>query len=560
MRVDLLWLESFKNLRDFEVDFDLGSSRQVVVGRNGVGKSNLFEALALIFRDLDLETKTDAENPGFGYRIEYHCSGHFVRIVSARKKGKKNYTRTYEVAPDNGCDTLPTDQRDYASITQTAFYKLNRPIGEGADRKPNPNRLLPLYVFGYYSGDSGRFDHIFERHEEIYYKEQISGEEAPLRSLFLAQPHHSQFALLAFFAGDDQQAKDFLRSEFRIQGLDSVLFALHEPYYHQRPKTKPPSDVDHRFWKVGGKVAPLLDSLFNSSFAPLHGNQRVKVSLGQTTDKERRFLFLPTEDSVRSVAKGLDPKEFFARLESGVFSDVISKDGEDVRILIDVSDADDPVPFKELSEGEQQLLTIIGLMRFTAENESLFLLDEPDTHLNPAWCLDLLANLRKYGVEPRTSQILVTTHSPLTFAGLEKEEVVILERQSDDRIISFHPTTAPKGMGFSAILTSELFGLRAALDPETLTKLDSKRELALKEPKTDEDRIELAKLNEELGQLDFSKSARDPLYLEYIRAITEAQEEEPSLKESAPDTDKWRLRKQIARDLAKKLLEKGVTE
>ena len=560
MRVDLLWLESFKNLRDFEVDFDLGSTRQVVVGRNGVGKSNLFEALALIFRDLDLEEKTDDEKPGFGYRIEYHCNGHFVRVISARKKGKNNYTRTYQVAADKGCDTLPADGRIYKPMSQSAFYKRNRQLERKGQKIPNPDRLLPLYVFGYYSGDSGRFDHIFKRHEEIYYKEQISGEEAPLRSLFLAQPHHSQFALLAFFAGDDEEAKKFLRNEFRIEGLDSVLFKLHEPYYHHKPKTKPPASVDYRFWKVGGKVAPLLDSLFDNAFAPLHGNQRVRISLGQTKDKEHRFLFLPTEEAVRKVAKGLEPKEFFARLESGIFSDVISEDGEDVRILIDITDADEPVPFKELSEGEQQLLTIIGLMRFTAENESLFLLDEPDTHLNPAWCLDLLANLRDYGVEPKSSQILVTTHSPLTFAGLEKQEVVILERESDDRIISFHPTTDPRGMGFAAILTSELFGLRAALDPETLTKLDKKRELGLKERKSDKDRAKLAELNEELGQLDFSHSARDPLYLEYIRAISEAQAEDPSIKGPAPEKDKWRLRKKIAKDLAKRLLKKGVSE
>lgn len=55
MRVDRLYLENFKNLKNFSVDFDVTSSRQVVVGRNGVGKSNLLEALIWIFRDLDLE-------------------------------------------------------------------------------------------------------------------------------------------------------------------------------------------------------------------------------------------------------------------------------------------------------------------------------------------------------------------------------------------------------------------------------------------------------------------------------------------------------------------------
>jgi recombinational DNA repair ATPase RecF len=55
MRIDALYLENFKNLNRFAVDFDLASPRQVIVGRNGVGKSNLLEAIASIFQDLDLE-------------------------------------------------------------------------------------------------------------------------------------------------------------------------------------------------------------------------------------------------------------------------------------------------------------------------------------------------------------------------------------------------------------------------------------------------------------------------------------------------------------------------
>jgi hypothetical protein len=114
-------------------------------------------------------------------------------------------------------------------------------------------------------------------------------------------------------------------------------------------------------------------------------------------------------------------------------------------------------------------------------------------------------------------------------------------------------------MGFAAILTSELFGLRAALDPETLRKVDEKRELGFKENKSDTDRERLAQLNDELGRLDFANSARDPLYLEYVRAITEAQAEHPELSQAAPEVETWRARKEIAKDIAKRLLEKGIT-
>ncbi|MBY9064976.1 ATP-binding protein [Sphingomonas yunnanensis] len=533
------------------MDFDATSSRQVVVGRNGVGKSNLLEALARIFRQLDLE-----EEATFGYEIEYHCNGFYVKIRSEAaaeeaSEAHVRYRRFYYLTPAVSPE-IAAKNRPYKSIKQNDFYGRNRAQGAGS----NPDRVIPLYVFGYYSGTSSRFAELFGRHEEIYYREQITGEEAPLRPLFLARPHHSQFALLSFFAANDEPAKKFLREEFQITGLESVLFSLHEPYW-RRGKKAPSANAgdDERFWGAGGKVAPFLTALFTHSLAPMTGKSKRRVSIGQERNFDMRYCYVPSEAALRSLADGLEPKEFFARLESTIFSDVIAPDGGDVRIRVKVEGCDGSITFRELSEGEQQLLTIIGLMRFTAQNESLFLLDEPDTHLNPAWCLDYLENLRRYGVEPPQSQILMTTHSPLTFAGLEEDEVVILSRGADGAVISQHPLSPPRGMGFQAILTSEFFGLRSGIDRETLVKIDRKRELGFMSDRTPAENNELAALDEELGRLDFSKAARDPLYLEYIRAMTQAQIDNPELAKPAPTPATWEMRAEIAKEISKKILE-----
>ena len=553
MRVDRLYLENFKNLKEFRVDFDITSPRQVVIGRNGVGKSNLLEALIWIFRDLDLE-----EGSNFGYEVEYNCNDHYVKIKSERippKEGdlEEKFRRSYEISKDDGAPSESIGNRSYKTISQANFYKRNRP----SDGQINPGRLLPQYVFGYYSGVSERFHEAFEKHEEIYFRKQAVGEEAPLRSLFLAKPHHSQFALLSFYASEENSVKEFLSKEFYIEGLASILFSLHEPYWKRSPGKQSKSvDIDNRFWGAGGKVSSFLDSLYQYAFAPMTGKQRKKIAVGQIKNLERRYLFIPDEISLLKLAEDLEPKEFFARLESAIFSDLVSEDGEDVRIKIRLKDVENPITFKELSEGEQQLLTIIGLMRFTAQDEGLFLLDEPDTHLNPSWCLDYLENLRKYGVEPPNSQIIMTTHSPLTFAGLDRNEVVILEREEDGGISSQHPATPPKGMGFQAILTSDFFGMRSTLDRETLALLDEKRRLALKQDKTNLDRKKLAELDVQLGKLDFSKAARDPLYLEFINAITKVQEENPDISEPVPNKADWRLRKEIAQEIASKLAAK----
>jgi predicted ATPase len=550
MRIDRLKLPSYKNLVDFEVDFDQGSPRQVIVGRNGVGKSNLLEAIVRIFRDLDLE-----EASSFEYEIEYFCRGRVVRVSNSTQQasdeaGTKAFRRTYEVADHDLSDLLP--EKHYQSISEAEFYRRNRRLGFEA----NPNRLLPSYVFGYYSGDISRFEGIFARHEEKYYAEQVRGEEVPLRTLFLARPHHSQFAFLSFLAVDDSTAREFLKTELRIEGLDAVLFALREPYWSKGKKTKADEGGDPRFWGAAGKVAPFLAELFANSFVPMAFSERLRVSVGQTETKERRFCYLPDSESVVRLADGLSNKDFFARLESLVYSNVVSGDGSDVRIWLRLQGVEESATFNDLAEGERQLLTVLGLLRFTADEEALFILDEPDTHLNPAWCLDYLDNLRDYGANLETSQIIMTTHSPLTFAGLEKNEVVVLQRERDGSIRAEHPVSSPRGMGFSAILTSDYFGLRSTLDRPTLEKLDQRRALGLKSEKTDDDRKTLTNLDQELGRLDFSKSVRDPLYQEFVRAITVAQAENPALADAAPKMDEWQVRKDVAADIAKRILKK----
>jgi predicted ATPase len=479
MRIDRLSLTDFRNLVDFEIDFDETSNRQVIVGRNGVGKSNLIEALTWIFRDLDLE-----EESKFGYEIEYLCNGYFVKIQSYQTNREdcerdpnipRQFKRQYWIVSEDKCTDLPAGTpRPYDQITETEFFRKNQP----ANQQSNPDRLLPLYVFGYYSGAIRRFTTIFEKHEEKYFREQIAGLEAPVRPLFQAKPNHSQFALLAFYATHDSAAQEFLEAEFRILGLDSVLFSLREPYWRQaKPAKGHRKTGDPRFWFAAGKVAPFLDALFAHSFAPMSGEERIRISIGQEKKKERRYCFLPDQASLQAIAEGLTNKEFFARLESLVFSDLVDGSGDDVRVWIRLKDCKDPATFQDLAEGERQLLTVLGLMRFTADKEALFLLDEPDTHLNPAWCLDYLDNLRKYGAEPPNSSVIMSTHSPLTFGGMDRNEVVIMQRGANGKIFAEHPTSAPKGMGFAAILTSDYFGLRSTLDKDTLKKIDEKREL-----------------------------------------------------------------------------------
>src|SRR3954454_17188650 len=84
MRLNKLHIKRFKNLQDVCVDFDQKSPYTVLVGGNGSGKSNLIEAIAWIFRNLDLD-----EPAPFDYELTYHCRGNEVRIEAARRRSPR---------------------------------------------------------------------------------------------------------------------------------------------------------------------------------------------------------------------------------------------------------------------------------------------------------------------------------------------------------------------------------------------------------------------------------------------------------------------------------------
>src|ERR1700712_159672 len=129
---------------------------------------------------------------------------------------------------------------------------------------------------------------------------------------------------------------------------------------------------------------------------------------------------------------------FFRYAEGAYIGDLI----EEVRITVKKRDGQGgKVSFTQLSEGELQMLTVLGLMRITSDDHCLFLLDEPDTHLNPIWKLRYFDDIENV-LAPRDgsmvqgeSQILLTTHDPMMVGSLKREQVHILRREGNQSLV-----------------------------------------------------------------------------------------------------------------------------
>jgi hypothetical protein len=126
--------------------------------------------------------------------------------------------------------------------------------------------------------------------------------------------------------------------------------------------------------------------------------------------------------------------------------------------------------------------------------EGIILIDEIGIHLHPRWKMQVVSSLRR--AFPKL-QFFVTTHEPLCLRGLLVKETFVLVRNEFNDIVSINDLPDPSELRIDQILTSEFFGLKSALDPETERVFEEYYELLAKNEKdrTIEDNSRLHELN-----------------------------------------------------------------
>ncbi|MBY8935341.1 AAA family ATPase [Pseudomonas fluorescens] len=547
MQLQRICIKAFRNLRDLDIVFashlattssDLENSQpklirsHALIGQNGTGKSNLMEALITIFRDVDLDREA-----AFDFTLDYSIRGHSVRIEADTAKQKRPFVWV-----------------DGKSESQGYLLK-NR-------------ELLPAHIFAYYSGRNERMEALFQEHQrrfnrqqEISTSEKLSAEalaslyrnadfdaeaaaklradiesreqrfgDDRLRRLFYCRGGHSQLVLLACLLSDDPVFKKVL-ANLHIEALESALFILKEPHRLREKRRSgrfEENDLNEgnpRFWYARGNVvSEFLDKLWQVSWAPIEQEATKQIDFRGRTEKQKQlYMFVPSQDKLKQLGDLVGSTDSFFRYAEGAFiGDLI----EEVRITVKKRDEHGgKVSFTHLSEGELQMLTVLGLMRITREDHCLFLLDEPDTHLNPIWKLRYFDDIEGVlssddgALVQSESQILITTHDPMMVGSLKREQVHILRRDGDRTSVDV-PDEHPQGMGVTGLLKSELFGLSSTLDIETERRLFRRNALFALDWRTIEQETELRNLSAELADLGFSSADfKDPFYAKFVRKM-----------------------------------------
>lgn len=531
MRLDKVYIDGFKNLKQLEVDFDERQLTTVLIGQNGAGKSNLIEAIAQVFRWVDMRRN----EPRFRYRVDYR------------------------IKPRAGAVALAT-RVTLSNVSDEPAILIDGKATKRADFEKHKDDWFPDLVFGYYSGSGRRLEEMFDLHQANYYRaiarnndEAACYEALVDRRLFYCRPVHSVLALLAHFAFPETKVGRELQARLGITGFHSSLVLFREPWYAKGGKAAKASDAA-TFWGAEGPAGRSAAKLKELAFHPfgLPGNA-IDDYRDKKQDEAQYAAFLKDVDALRAFGSAFsDDGDMFYALEALDVSDLIRE------VMVWVTrdnDATGDVGFSDLSDGERQLLMVLGLIRISRGKRVLFLLDEPDTHLNPHWqrsYLDLIKEWTGIAADADKSHIVLTTHNPLTISALTRREVRVMHTDKESGLIQVTaPFVDPKGLGISGVLT-DIFGMPSTLDEPTQELIDKRNKLARLANLTMAQAQQLEIINDELRKMGFMYQERDPLYRKFLRKLDDVE-----LADAGPlSPEELERRDETTREIIEQLLKK----
>lgn len=347
MKLIKLYINQFKNLNDFTLDFADKNGITVLIGNNGCGKSNIIEAISGIFKSLYLIGDA-SKRVSFNFALDY-----VIKIEDAEHEIKIDFT--------NNAFTLTSSVS--GTITQTDLIQ-----------------YLPSQLVALYSGEESR---LWKEYYESFYKNyntSIIGNTANIESsqqMLYINKYYWDIALLVMLA-TDIDLKDII-GDITLETID-----------------------------INFNVKNLKD------FAKINPNETLSF-IGKLSGEQA------------SISVNLDDFKELADFESAIrmfkFLSVAYLPKEENNKLITNIDLtfNNGIKTNSFSEGEKKKILLKLVMDVLSDENSLVLLDEPDSHIHIAHKKQIKAM-----IENASRESILTTHSP-TLMNVFEEHLVFLD-------------------------------------------------------------------------------------------------------------------------------------
>ena len=182
----------------------------------------------------------------------------------------------------------------------------------------------------------------------------------------------------------------------------------------------------------------------------------------------------------------------FNILELDVKLKGISKDGKNMPIF--ENSQGEEFDINELSSGEKQLFLRTLSIKMLEPEDSIILIDEPELSLHPKWQQQIIKVYQSIG---KNNQIIVATHSPHILGSVPSENIIILSKNEENKIVPITGEELYSSYGqTSDRILEDIMGMKSARNIEVQNLLDDVRNLV------SENRYETDEFKEKYNELE----------------------------------------------------------
>lgn len=429
MKLKRLEINGFKNINNLNIDFSANNGTTLFIGNNGCGKSNILEAISSIFAGL---YKDRTHKPRFDYHIEYEINKSEIDV--SLKNGKYSFI----------VNSL--------SIPKSEFTR-------------NSEQYLPTNVISCYSGESSR---LWGSYYYPYYKDYLqkikTSVSVPKLPLIYINKFSLEIALLTLFFYDHNVYGDigsFCSDVLDIKKINSVVFSF--------DSNKSKEWLDNPIIYMV-KTLSQVDDIADVPIMKKLTIDEIKNNLSYLESNQRQFFYylygatMPKEDKIIT----------------------------DIKFKIELNNGSN-ISIDDFSEGEKKNLLIKFILETVADENSLILFDEPDSHIHISRKAELKETLDKYS----NRENLWTTHSPTLAATFDDNNVFGITKDEKGNTVLIDKDKAS--------LVSELTNGLWNIHQQNVFLSSNKPIVLLVEGKTDKVHLTEAfkRLNGDYKELDF---------------------------------------------------------
>jgi restriction system-associated AAA family ATPase len=464
-------LQAYKSLQPFEIVFspafskDRGIDPICLVGPNGSGKSNLMELLSEILCYLDLlnlpydsiSKKMTESNAMF--ELEY--------ILSSDQKYKNRRVKI-----------IKNDKKapKYFFITDETEEDIKDPETQAM--------ILPSKIIGYSSGLNETISYPFFRIQAVYSDEVSSSALKPAkkskkiedaRSLYMDYDSNSAIFLANYLFQPSDKLAIF---DETIRLVDAHTFRIIINL-----------DIG-RGIKTTEELDSYIQKLSDCALMPQHDRKGNKWVFDYIVNEATRTAFKEAFPSAASFFVALHKLNLLNALSiKKADREWYLKQGRNFGLLarppmvspkdkvfhideikLRIRDPEQIIDYIGISDGEHQLLHVAGTVLLLDQPGAIFLLDEPETHLNPQWRSRLITMLNDIAKD-REQEFIISSHSPFIVSDCRGSNVYVFNRSGAE--IFFEPAKIETyGASFEYLLNN-LFELDSDVSQLALKNMQS---------------------------------------------------------------------------------------